>query len=162
MGPKAEADVVQIIGDIKRRHRVRRVFICGGSMGGSSALTFTTLHPELVDGVVCLNGTTNHVEYDQFQDAIAESFGGTKKECPREYKNRSAEFWPERFNMPVAITAGGKDNLVPAASSVRLAENLKALGRPVLLIFREDCGHCTNYDDTKSAFEFVLNNAKQK
>jgi len=160
MGPKAEADVVQIIGDLKKAYRVGRVFVCGGSMGASSALTFTALHPDLVAGVVCLNGTANHIEYTQFQDAIQESFGGTKADCLLEYKNRSAEYWPERFTMPVAITAGGKDESVPAASSLRLAAILKLLNRPVLLLFREDGGHATNYDDSKAAFEFVIANSK--
>src|ERR1035441_4038539 len=31
MGPKAEADLVQIIGDLKKKYRVSRVFLCGGS-----------------------------------------------------------------------------------------------------------------------------------
>lgn len=162
MGPKAEADVVQIIGEAKQRYRVKRVFLCGGSMGASSALTFTALHPDLIHGVVCLNGTANHVEYDQFQEAIAESFGGTKTQIPEEYRKRSAEFRPEAFTMPVAITAGGKDTVVPAASSVRLAEHLKALGSPVLLIVREEGGHATDYNDTQKAFEFVLDQAKNE
>jgi pimeloyl-ACP methyl ester carboxylesterase len=159
MGPKAEADVVQIIGEMKRAHKVRRVYVCGGSMGGSSALTFAALHPDLVSGVVCLNGTANHIEYDQFQDAIRESFGGDKKEIVEEYKKRSAEYWPERFTMPVAITAGGKDATVSPESSVRLAGILKRLGRSVLLIMREDGGHATDCDDTTAAFEFVIGRA---
>ena len=159
MGPKAEADVVQIIGEVKRAYRVGRVFVCGGSMGGSSALTFAALHPELVDGVVCLNGTANLIEYDQFQEAIRDSFGGTKLEALDEYKKRSAEYWPERLTMPVAITAGGKDTTAPPGSSVRLAGILERLGRRVLLIMREDGGHATNYDDTKAAFEFVIEQA---
>jgi pimeloyl-ACP methyl ester carboxylesterase len=162
MGPKAEADVVQIINGPKRAYRVGRVFVCGGSMGGSSALTFTALHPDLVDCVVCLNGTANHIEYDQFQDAIRESFGGTKQEKLDEYKKRSAEYWPERLTMPVAITAGGKDTTVPPASTVRLARVLEKLGRPVLLILREDGGHATNYEDTKAAFEYVIKRAASK
>jgi len=162
MGPKAEADVVQIIGEVKRAYRVGRVFVCGGSMGGSSALTFAALHPELVDGVVCLNGTANLIEYDQFQEAIRDSFGGTKLEAVEEYKKRSAEYWPERLTMPIAITAGGKDTTVPPQSSVRLAGILKRLGRPVLLIMREDGGHATNYDDTKAAFEFVIAQASRE
>jgi len=162
MGPAAEADVAQIIALVKRRYRVRRVFLCGGSMGGSSALTFTALHPDLIDGTVCLNGTANHLEYGEFQDAIAASFGGTKAERPDEYRKRSAEFLADRFTMPIAITAGGKDTVVPAASSLRLAERLKALGRPALVIFREDGGHATDYDDTKAAFAFVISNAGEK
>ncbi len=48
MGPKAEADVVQIIAELKQRHKVGRVFVAGGSMGGTAALSFTALHPELL------------------------------------------------------------------------------------------------------------------
>ncbi len=57
MGPAAEADLVQILADVRRQYRVRRVFVCGGSMGGSASLTFAVLHPDLVDGVMSMNGT---------------------------------------------------------------------------------------------------------
>jgi pimeloyl-ACP methyl ester carboxylesterase len=138
------------------------VFVCGGSMGGTSSLTFAALHPELVDGVAAMNGTANHVEFAGFQDAIAASFGGSKTEIPDEYKKRSAEFWPERFTMPVGITAGGKDTIVPPQSVVRLANILTASGRNVLLIQREEGGHSTNYDDAKAILEFVIQQARGK
>jgi pimeloyl-ACP methyl ester carboxylesterase len=83
MGPAAGADVVQIIGDLKKRHHVNRVFIAGGSMGGTAVLTFATMHPELVAGVCSLNGIANLVEYEKFQDARTASYGGTKAEVPR-------------------------------------------------------------------------------
>lgn len=159
MGPRAEADTVQIIGDIKKQYRVRRVFLCGGSMGGSSALTFAALHPELVDGVAAMNGTANHLEYDRFQEAIQESFGGAKGDIPLEYKNRSAEYWPERFTMPAAFSLGGKDDVVPPQSVLRLAEVLRRLGRRPLVIYREEGGHATTYDDGKALLEYILANA---
>lgn len=160
MGPKAEADLVQIIEEAKGRYQIRRVFLCGGSMGASSALTFTALRPELVDGVVAMNGTANHLEYDNFQDAIRESFGGAKTDVPEEYKKRSAEYWPERFDMPVGLTAGGQDKSVPPDSVLRLAGVLKKIGRPVLLIFREEGGHSTTHADGRQVLEFVINAAK--
>ncbi len=156
MGPKAEADLVQIIAEMKSRAKIGKTILCGGSMGGSSALTFAALHPELIDGVVSMNGTANHLEYENFQDAIQESFGGAKTQIPLEYKKRSAEYWPERLTMPIAITACGKDTIVPPQSVVRLAGVLKKLQPNVLLIFREGGGHSTNYDDAKQAFDFVL------
>lgn len=159
MGPKAEADLAQIIQQLRREYRVGRVFLVGGSMGGSAALTFAALRPGLVAGVCSENGTANHLEYDQFQDAIAASFGGAKRELPLEYKKRSAEYWPEVLTMPLAITAGGKDTLVPAHSVLRLAGVLKKLGRPVLVIYREDGGHQTDYADTTAALEFVIDTA---
>ena len=156
MGPRAESDMVQIIGEVKERYRLGKVFLCGGSMGGTACLTFAVLHPELVDGVASMNGTANLVEYENFQNAIRESYGGTKAEVPGEYKKRSAEFFPERLTMPVGITAGGKDEAVPSASVMRLADKLKALGRNVLMVYREDGGHATNYDDGAAILEFVI------
>ncbi len=156
MGPKAEADVVQIIEDLKRRYRIDRVLIVGGSMGGASCLTFAVRHPELVDGVGSMNGTANHLEYTNFQDAIRQSFGGTKTEIPLEYKNRSAEYWPERLTMPVGITASGRDKSVPPDSVLRLANVLKQMKRPVRLIYRPEEGHRTRYADAVEMLEFVI------
>jgi len=159
MGPKAEADLVQIIGILKREYLVRRVILCGGSMGGSSVLTFAALHPDRVDGVASFNGAANHVEYANYQDAIRDSFGGTKEEGPDEYRKRSAEFFPERLTMPVAITAGGKDTAVPPDSVLRLAKKLHELGRAVLVVYREEGGHATTDEDARVALEYVIERA---
>lgn len=159
MGPQAEADVVQIVGRLKGTYRVRRVFFVGGSMGGAACLTFAVLHPQLVDGVASMNGTANLVEYENFQAAIQESFGGTKTEIPQEYRKRSAEFRPDRLTMPIGITAGGKDTSVPPESVLRLAKTLETLGRDVLVIYREDGGHSTNYADGVAILEFIIQKA---
>lgn len=159
MGPTAEADVVQIIAELKQRHRIGRVFLAGGSMGGTAVLTFTALHPELVAGVCSLNGTANLVEYENFQDARTVSFGGTKSEKPDEYCKRSAEFFPDQFTMPVAFTTGGKDESVPPQSVLRLAEALKQAKRRVLSLHRENGGHSTSHEDTMMAMEFMLREA---
>jgi pimeloyl-ACP methyl ester carboxylesterase len=160
MGPRAEADVIQIIAEVKAKHRIGKTVLCGGSMGGTASLTFAALHPELVAGAVSMNGTANLLEYEQFQDAIRESFGGTKAEIPEEYKRRSAEYWPERLTMPIGATTGGKDTLVPPDSVLRLAAVLKKIGREVLVVHRPDGGHSTNYADGKAVLEFVLQRVK--
>ncbi|OHB59726.1 MAG: alpha/beta hydrolase [Planctomycetes bacterium GWF2_42_9] len=159
MGPAAEADVIQIIKEIKTRFKIDRVFLCGGSMGGSSALTFAVLHPDMIAGVAAMNPMANHLEYDGFQDVIVKSFGGMKTEIPSEYKKRSAEYWPERINSPVGISVGGKDTVVPPQSAVRFANVLKKLGKEVCLINRPETGHDTNYEDTRQILEFVIDAA---
>lgn len=159
MGPSAEADLVQIIAELRKRRSVRRVFLTGASMGGASCLTFAALHPDLIHGVASMNGTANHVEYERFQDAIQASFGGTKAEIPDEYRRRSAEFWPQRFSMPVAFAVGGKDASVPPESVLRLADRLNKDGRRVHLIHREDGGHSTNYEDAVAILDYVIDNA---
>lgn len=159
MGPKAEADVVQIIGELKRRHRIGRVFLAGGSMGGAAVLTFAVRHPEAVAGVCSLNGLADLVGYEKFQEARTESYGGTPAEVPQEYRGRSALYFPEAFTMPVAFTTGGRDEVVPPRSVLALADRLKRDGRRVLSIHRETGGHSTTYEDTVTALEFVLREA---
>jgi pimeloyl-ACP methyl ester carboxylesterase len=156
LGPVAEADLLQLIDELHLHWPVRRVLVCGGSMGGTAALAFAALHPECVDGVVSLNGTANMVEYTNFQEAIQESYGGTQKEQPEVYRSRSAEFFPERLIMPVAATTGGRDSLVPPDSVLRLTAALQQQDSPVLSLHRPDGGHNTNAADTREALQFVL------
>lgn len=152
MGPKAEADVLQIITEAKKRHRVNHVFIAGGSMGGTSALIFATLHPERIAGACALNPTANLVEYAGFKDAIDASYGSAD-----ERHKRSAELHADRLTMPVALTTGGKDSVVPPDSTLRLAKKLKH----ALSLQRETVAHSTSYDDTVKAMEWVLGEAKR-
>ena len=156
MGPAATADVVQLLRELRKEHRVDHVVISGGSMGGTSAVAFTAMYPELIDGVVSLNGTANLLEYDQFAAAISASYGGTKTEKPEVYRVRSGELFPDHFDMPTAFTTGGQDKLVPPDSTLRLVKSLQDRQRPVLSIHRPEGGHDTNYDDSLAAFEFVL------
>jgi pimeloyl-ACP methyl ester carboxylesterase len=156
MGPAAEADIIQILDILKQKYNIGRTIFYGGSMGGTSVLSFAAMHPEKVDGVVALNGLANHFEYDRFQEAIRESFGGTKAEVPEQYYRRSSEYWPLKLTMPIAATVGGKDKSVPPASVRRLIDVLQKLGRDVILIDRPETGHSTNYEDSAAALEFVL------
>ncbi|MCA9028175.1 MAG: alpha/beta fold hydrolase [Planctomycetaceae bacterium] len=160
MGPKAESDLLQIIRSLKERLSIDRVILCGGSMGGTGALTFTALHPDLIDGVVSLNGTANLVEYEGFSDAIAESFGGTRSDIPNEYRKRSAEFFPEKFQVPIACTTGGQDTIVPPDSVLRLLKEITRHNPHVLNLHRPEGGHSTNDVDTQAALEFVIAQSK--
>lgn len=161
MGPAATADVVQIIQQLRMQFKVERIVLCGASMGGTAALTFAALHPDLIDGIVSMNGTANLLEYDRFQDAIAESFGGTKQQVPDEYQKRSAELFPDRFTMPVAATTGGRDDVVPGASVLRLLKSIRQHNDAVLSLHRPNGGHSTNLADARQALEFVLSATEQ-
>ena len=157
MGPAAEADMIQLISDLKKQYRINRLIMSGGSMGATSALTFTALHPDLIDGVVALNGLADHSSYANFQDAVAASFGGTKQKVPKEYHKRSAVNFPERFTMPLAITAGGKDKSVPADSVLKLGQAVQKINPTVSIDFDPERGHATSYEASLKAFQFVIN-----
>ncbi len=156
MGPAATEDIRQILDDLRKEFRIGKVIISGGSMGGTSAVAFAAMHPRSIDGVVSLNGTANMLEYAQFTEALAASYGGTRTDKPHVYRERSAELFPERLTMPTAFTTGGQDTLVPPDSTLRLVERLQQRQAPVHLIHRPDGGHATNYEDSLAAFEFVI------
>ncbi len=156
MGPAAEADLRQILDEWKERHHPEKVILAGGSMGAASALTFSALHPDLVQGVMAMNGIANHVEYTGFQDAIAESFGGNKDAVPEEYIRRSAELQAASLRMPVALTAGARDPVTPPDSIVRLAEKLRSQGTDTLLLLNPEGGHDTNYADACEALGWLF------
>jgi pimeloyl-ACP methyl ester carboxylesterase len=156
MGPAAEADLVQILREMRTRYRIGKVVLGGGSMGGTGALIFAALHSDLVDGVVSQNGTANMMEYDRFQDSIRRWYGGTKQQRPDEYRKRSPEFAAEKLMMPIAFTTGGRDTLVPPDSVLRLASQLEKSNPALLLLHRESGGHATDYEDTVKAYEFVV------
>lgn len=172
MGPSAEADVVQLIGELRKKFKAGKVFLNGGSMGGTAALTFAALHKDLVDGVCSLNATANLLEYDAsahgISEAIKTSFGGHADETPAQYKERnpdeyrkrSAEFHPEQFTMPLAIVVCDNDGLVPPASAIRLARSVQEHNRHVCLMERHS-GHATTYEDALAAMEFVIAAAAQ-
>lgn len=160
MGPQAEADMLQLIGILKRRLRAPRIILTGGSMGGTAALIFAARHPELVAGVVSQNGLANFAgfapEFAGIGAAIAASFGGSELTHPAEYRKRSAELRPAAFTMPLAITTGGRDVIVPPDSVLRLAAAVRQHNPRVLVLHRPEAGHETDYDDTVQALEFVI------
>ncbi|NQT14003.1 MAG: alpha/beta fold hydrolase, partial [Planctomycetes bacterium] len=63
MGPVAEADLVEILGRLRKAYTIRKTFLVGGSMGGTGALTFAALHPNLVDGVCSQNPLASFLGY---------------------------------------------------------------------------------------------------
>lgn len=160
MGPAAEADLVQLIGELKAKYQIGKVFLVGGSMGGTAALIFSALHPELVAGVSSQNGIADLTNYRQPFAGISDAIKVSYKDAA-EYRKRSPLFFPEKFTMPVAITVGEKDTIVPPQSTLLLAEAIQKKGnRNVLVIARKDGRHDTNYDDTVKALEFVIERAR--
>jgi len=159
MNTPAESDVVQIIGLVKARHLVNRVFICGASMGGHSSLILAILHPRMIDGIAAMNCKANMTDPTPYAAEIATAYGGTPEEVPEEYYKRSAEFFPDSFLVPLGMALSGKDDIVPPASSLRLAQYLRDRNKRVLVVYEPDFGHYTNYADARTILDFAIDSA---
>ena len=125
-------------------------------MGGFSTLAFTAMHPDLFSGICAQNAIVNLFEYDLWGEMIRISYGGTPREKPDEYKRRSAEYWPERFTMPVTLTTGGQDGMCPYYHVHAFANVLQRLGKKPLLIHRPLGRHSTTYADFAAEFDYMM------
>lgn len=56
-------------------------------------------------------------------------------------RRRSASLWPEKINSPILIIHGARDSQVPPRQSIKMADNLIALGKPVQLLIVDGEGH---------------------
>jgi predicted esterase len=167
MNAAAESDVLQIIANLKTQYNIGKTIVTGASMGGTGSLTFTALHPNLVDGVCAVNGLANFFNYTSDNPSLVPqvqaAFGGTQTQVPQEYTKRSAIFSPQSFVMPMAVTAGMQDATVPPQSVIQLANTVKntnPVNPNVVSFIRADGGHSTNYVDNAVALEYVVQNAK--
>lgn len=168
MGPEAEADLVQLIRQLREGlipAPVRRIVLCGGSMGATGALAFTTLHPSLLDGVVSLNGMADMVTYHNFVHSVEASYGalGGDGAVPQERDRRSAVRHAERLaGLAFASTTGGQDESVPPESVLQLVDTLKEQQPSVLSIHRAAVGHETDFADTVAALDFTMDALKDR
>lgn len=161
MNAKAEADLLQIIAELKIKYKIGKVFLVGGSMGAMSVLVFAMLHPDLIAGVASNNGIADIFEFKhsskEGEDTIIKAYGGTKEEVPEEYRKRSVEPNFRKLTMPVSFTTSGKDTSTPPESILRLYKKLEEIGpENVFLIHRENEVHQTSYQDTCDSIEFVI------
>jgi pimeloyl-ACP methyl ester carboxylesterase len=164
MNAPSEADLVQIIQNLKSTYHVGNVILTGASMGGTGTLTFTALHPNLINGMCSVNGLANfdgyHSSNTDLAGQITTAFGGTQAQVPAEYYKRSAINFPQSFTMPMSIATNGGDTVVPAASVVSLYNTVKNTNTKAVSFYRSTGNHSTNYVDNAVALEYVIRQAK--
>ena len=93
---------------------------------------------------------------------IEASFGGNYQQVPAEYTKRSAVNSPASFTMPMSITAGGADTVVPPAGVLSLyntVRNDNPKNANTMSFYRASTGHSTNYVDNAVALEYVVRRA---
>ncbi len=169
MGPLAEQGVAELITALRVRWPGVPVYVTGGSMGGSSALVFAHVRPDLVDGVVALCPAGDIETYYRFASASAEPvlaniasairihYTIDGHELMAELDRRSAARHAENLTMPVYIIHGAKDTLIPIDGTRALVERLRALKRPIEYIEQPEGEHDTPVTavDWPAALDFI-------
>jgi len=141
MSPAAAADLHGLLDHIRDKHQAKRFILASGSMGGTSNLIYSVLHPEDVDAAIALCPATDLTSYYQWcrtrpkvkilqhiADAIASAYGCEPDECPDLYREHSALANADRLTMPVYVAHGAQDATIPITQSESLYAALKFRG----------------------------------
>ena len=164
MGPSAEADLVQIISNLRKQYRPGKIILIGGSMGGTSALIFAARHASELDGVIALCPATDVAAmYGAFSGQFKQSYGGSPSEVPAVYQERSARLHAEKLvTLPLVLIHGSADAVIPVEHSRNLVATLKELQARLKYLEVEGGNHDAPVYAVswKDCFDFVLEGGK--
>jgi pimeloyl-ACP methyl ester carboxylesterase len=138
MSPAAEADLHGLLQAVREAYGVRHFIFFSGSMGGSSNLFYALRHPEDAAALAALGAAPDPAPYvvwcrafpegsiqRQIGAAIESAYGGPPESHPEPYAERDAIARAARLTMPVYLSHGANDALMPAAEARRLARALQ-------------------------------------
>lgn len=155
MGPVAEAGLADLIAVVRQRWPRPPIYLCGGSMGGASALIFAVRRPELLAGVAAFCPAADLESFYGFAAAAANPtlqniaaairlhYTVEGRDLVAELAARSALRHAERLTMPVYLSHGAADGLVPVAGTRALAARLQARQQTVRYVEWPEGGHDT-------------------
>jgi len=161
MNNAAESDIFYLINRLKSEFKTGNVILMGGSMGGTSALIFSTRHPDIVSGVFAMCpatdmeklyyqwifGNQKHLAY-----GIEIAYGGTPEHKKIEYAKRSSIKHIKKLkNKPVAIIHGNSDNLISVEHSRSFVKKAEKTG---IKIFYQEIEH-GDHDSPVKQFSFI-------
>lgn len=134
MSPGAAVDVHDLIEFAKTKYEAETFIFYSASMGGTSNLIYAALHPEDVSAVVSLGAATDLASYwkwcrgqslpilHEISDSISSFYGGKPEDVPEIYNLHSALNNAEKLTMPVYISHGAYDTIIPV-DQVRQIKN---------------------------------------
>lgn len=153
MGPIAEQGLADLIAVLRERWPGRPVYLCGGSMGGSSTLVFAVRRPELLDGAIALCPAADVESYYAFArasaqqvhqniaDAIRIHYTADGHDLDEELAARSALGNAASLTMPLYLAHGDADDVIPVGPVRALAGRLTEMTRPVRYVEIPGGGH---------------------
>lgn len=136
MSPSATRDFTDLLDDCRREYRLGKVVLLGGSGGASSAMAYACVHPERVDGVIAMGMCDIVARLDfarksklpvlqNLAKTVFAAYGGTPEEAPDVYRARSVLAQVSKLNMPIVLTLGEKDALIPVVETRKVAAAFK-------------------------------------
>jgi len=136
MSPAATADLTDLLAYCKDNLGCERFVLLGGSGGASSAMAYAVLHPEKVHGVMAMGmcdilqrldfaRKSNNQVLQKLAATVFAAYGGSPEEKPELYQARSVLAHIDRLTMPVILTMGEADALIPVAETRKIAAAMK-------------------------------------
>lgn len=136
MSPAATADLTGLLGYCQDELGCQRFVLLGGSGGASSAMAYAVLHPDKIHGVVALGmcdilarldfaRRSDHPVLQKLATTVFAAYGGTPEEKPELYRARSVLAHTDRLTMPVILTMGENDQLIPVAETRKIVAAMK-------------------------------------
>jgi dipeptidyl aminopeptidase/acylaminoacyl peptidase len=172
MSPPAVDDLHDLVGWTRRRFKVGRFLFLSGSMGGTGNLIYAALHPEDCAAVAALGATTDLTAHHdwcmgfaggiqrQVGEAIEKAYGGPPAAAPERYRRHSPLFHADRLTMPIFLSHGESDALMPVDGIRQLAAQLK--DRPDVVYLEIPHGNHDSPLFTRTAMEWLLRQAGRK
>jgi len=132
MSPGATADLTALLQYARATLACRQFVLLGGSGGASSAMAYAVLHPEQLHGVIAMGmcdllarlefaRQSGHPILQRLVSCVHAAYGGSPEEKPRLYADRSVLLHADRLTMPVVLTMGEADALIPVAETRKIA-----------------------------------------
>jgi len=132
MSPAATMDMTDLLGYARTELDCRRFVLLGGSGGASSAMAYAVVCPEAIHGVIAMGmcdilarlNFARQSDNPVLQDLVRcvfRAYGGTPEEKPLLYEARSVLRHTDRLTMPVVLTMGGADPLIPVEETRKIA-----------------------------------------
>ena len=160
-----QADVINLVNYMKSRYSVDadRVYLTGISMGAGIATTVAAKHPDVFAAIVEERGPTDLAEwYDhsrtkglQYHGVLYSEMGlKSPEQSPFEYQRRSARQMAQNLkHVPIAITHGISDTIVPVSHGRLLDNALQGYGAEVVEYHEYQGTHGDNFpgDGTMAA-----------
>jgi len=136
MSPAATQDFTDLLDYCRQKLNCNKITLLGGSGGASSAMAYTCLHPEKINTVIAMGMCDIFARLDfarksqnnilqKLAKVTFEAYGGSLEEKPELYHARSVLENIDKLNMPIILTMGEADPLIPVVETRKIAEAMK-------------------------------------